>query len=279
MKLARKIASGAVVVVGTTLEIVEHADFVRSHIPPEWVTKMHSDLTVIVLLAGLCLYLLITGEEKEQQSVLISSPPVSNANTITVEGGQKVEQHFHYPPSAFGQFAPPLSVTTPAPQSKPSKPEHNVQCIGFRHFEDDSDLFPSAELIFKNVPTGELLGKFMWPRLRVIYYDNSTGIEIADMCPLVWRMKSGNAPNEIGTEESYAQLATQVPFVGWRAFEINEDADEFGERNELNPVELPTGELRIVATLSGGYKASIKSVTGVLTLGEDGTASFSKMGS
>jgi len=75
------------------------------------------------------------------------------------------------------------SLPAPPVQSAPVKPQHNVQCVGFKAISDDP-IFTIAALIFRNVPTGKLLGKFTAPRLRVIYYDNSTGLEIANMCPI-----------------------------------------------------------------------------------------------
>lgn len=164
-------------------------------------------------------------------------------------------------------------------QSIAIKPPHNVQCVGFKVF---SDALVEATLVFKNVPNGKLLGKFQWPRLRVTYYDHVTGQELTEMVPLVWtgpRIGSGYAPDEINADESYAQIAACIPGQnqGWTTCAINEgELDDFGRpREDLHAEELPARELRIVAVLSGEHgRLSIPPITGVLTLGEDGSASF-----
>ncbi len=153
------------------------------------------------------------------------------------------------------------------------KSSHNVQCVGFKAISDPP--FTTATLIFRNVPNGQLLGKFQFPRLRVIYYDHSTGLEIADLCPLLWWGQYEDAPSEIGASETYAQVA--LFFEGkWKAYELNEPREnDFHPKHGTNSIELPAGELRIVAMLSGEYRnLSIPQVRGVLTLKEDGSASF-----
>jgi len=157
------------------------------------------------------------------------------------------------------------------------KPQHNVQCVGFELISDDP--FSIAALCFQNVPTpGRLMGKFKYPRLRVIYYVNSTGQEIADMCPLQWH-GTENGPNEITAEVSHAQIATFLT-VGevWRLFEVNEPSEDFDDWHKLHHIEVPAGEYRIISKLSGSYdpQLRIKPVFGVLTLREDGTASFQR---
>lgn len=170
------------------------------------------------------------------------------------------------------------SLPAPPVESAIVKPRHNVQCVGFKAISDDP--FTIAALIFRNVPNGKLLGKFTAPSLRVIYYDNSTGLEIADMCPTQWWNSEGeNGPREIDANEHYADVASFFEGKGeWRAYELNEPlGDELYSQIELNSVELPAGEYRIIAMLSGEYRnLSIPQVTGVLTLGEDGTASFQR---
>jgi hypothetical protein len=149
------------------------------------------------------------------------------------------------------------------------KPQHNVQCTGFKVFMDDN--FITATLSFRNVPNGKLLGKFQMPYLRVIYYDLSTGEEVADMCRTEWWNEEGNPPAEIGSQEQYAVVASC--FKGdkiWDALELVED-EAVGMK--LHSVKLPVHELHIVASLSA-YPLRIPPVEGILTLGEDGSASF-----
>ena len=157
------------------------------------------------------------------------------------------------------------------------KPQHNVQCVGFELISDDP--FSIAALCFQNVPTpGRLMGKFEYPRLRVIYYVASTGQEIADLCPLQWH-GTENRPNEITAAVIQAQIATFLAVAEvWRLFEVNEPSEDFDDWHKLHHIEIPAGQYRIVAKLSGSYdcKLQIKPVFGVLTLREDGTASFQR---
>jgi hypothetical protein len=122
------------------------------------------------------------------------------------------------------------------------------------------------------------MGKFEYPRLRVIYYVASTGQEIADLCPLQWYGME-NRPNEITAAVSHAQIATFLAVAEvWRLFEVNEPSEDFDDWHKLHHIEIPAGQYRIVAKLSGSYdrQLPIKPVFGVLTLREDGTASFQR---
>jgi hypothetical protein len=124
------------------------------------------------------------------------------------------------------------------------------------------------------VSPDQLLGKFEWPRLRVIYYDNSTGQEIDDLAPLLW-WESENRPDEIDAAGSHARIASY--FKGkWEACEVNEPSEDYYPTNKFHWIELPAREVRIIATLSGGYGMSIPRVEGLLTLGDDGSASFQR---
>lgn len=155
------------------------------------------------------------------------------------------------------------------------KPQHNVQCVGFKVIADDEFPLSVATLCFQNVPTmGKLMGKFEYPRLRVIYYANSTGQEIADMSPLQW-YGTENGPNEITAEVSYAEIASFLTLANvWRLFEVNEPPGDFDDWHKLRHMEVPSGEYRIKAVLSGSYGLNIPPITGILILAEDGTASF-----
>jgi hypothetical protein len=158
----------------------------------------------------------------------------------------------------------------PAPQqNRLVKPQHNVRCVGFKYI--DSDPFKIAALRFQNVPTGKPIGKFEWPRLRVIFYQNSTGQEVADMCPIEW-WDEKDGVTDISAEGRDADVASF--FEGkWTASETYSDENTLQIR--LHSEELPFGEIRITAILTGGFgNLQIPHITGVLILGEDGTASF-----
>jgi len=160
----------------------------------------------------------------------------------------------------------------------PAKAQHNVQCVGFRFISEEHVPLSYAALCFQNVPTlGKLMGKFEYPCLRVVYYENSTGQEIADLCPLQW-YESENLPSEITADVSYAEIATfLVASSVWRLFEVNERSiDDLDYRDKFRFREVPAGEYRIIAILSGSPKLHISPVTGILTLGKDGTASFQR---
>ena len=151
------------------------------------------------------------------------------------------------------------------------KPQHNVQYVGFQMFSDDD--FITATLSFRNVPNGKLLGKFEMPRLRVIYYIQSTGEEIADMFPVEWWSDTGSNPMDIGSQEQYAVVGSFFNQHGfWKAVEQLEDDSSFEYR--LNSKQISTGSLHIRASLSSVTGLRIPPVEGILTLGEDGTASF-----
>lgn len=174
---------------------------------------------------------------------------------------------------------PPLNRVRTGVSSIPTgdfaKPQHNVQCVGFELISDGP--LSIASLCFQNVSMpGRLMGRFEHPRLRVIYYAASTGQEIADMCPLQW-YGTEDRPSEINAAVSHAQIATFLAVAEvWRLFEVNQPSDEFDDSPKLRYLEVPAGEYRIVATLSGSYDPhlQVKPVFGVLTLKEDGTASF-----
>ena len=172
-----------------------------------------------------------------------------------------------------------IALPLPA-QSRLVKPQHNVQCVGFKVFDDHDGSPITATLFFQNVRVfpDQLIGKFEQPRLRVVYYDNSTGQEIADLVPLMW-WDSENGPDEINASGSHAIIASY--FKGkWQACEINEPdpSEEYFPQNKYHWIDILAREVLITASLSGGYSNSPNvKIKGVLTLGEDGTASFQRM--
>ncbi|MGA3371792.1 MAG: hypothetical protein ABSC48_08540 [Terracidiphilus sp.] len=165
-----------------------------------------------------------------------------------------------------------LALPVPPVQSRLVKPPHNVQYVEFRIIE--SEPFVIAALRFQNVPIpGKVMGKFEWPRLRAIFYENSTGQEIADLSSIQW-WDEKDGITDINAEGRDADIASY--FEGkWTASETYSDENTLQTR--LHSVELPFGDTRIIAALSGGYSNSPDvTVTGVLTLGKDGTASFQR---
>jgi len=157
------------------------------------------------------------------------------------------------------------------------KPQHNVQYSGFEVSGFDDESISQAYLLFQNLRMSpdQLLGKFEWPRLRFIYYDNSTGQEIADLVPLLWS-DSENGPPEITATGSNALIASYYG-AKWHACEIIEPTEDYAPRNKYHWIDLPVGEVRIDAHLSGNYGNSPSvTVNGLLTLRQDGTASFQR---
>jgi hypothetical protein len=172
--------------------------------------------------------------------------------------------------------APALSLASPVQKSL-AKPQHNVQFVGFDLIHDD--LYQLTCLHFQNVPNnGKLLGKFLHPRLQVIYYDHTTGLEIDGLYAVHWH-DDVEGIYDISAAGRSAVLAmfTDKWMVGG---EDNPASSKFfGDDDRPSDVRrsivLPFGELRIVATLFGNYIDSpAVTVTGVLTLGTDGNASF-----
>jgi hypothetical protein len=162
--------------------------------------------------------------------------------------------------------APRGSIALPPPsQAHLVKPQHNVQYVEFKSIH--SDPFFIAALCFQNVPTGRPMGKFESPRLRVIYYEHSTGQEIADLSPIAW-WDSRDGITDISAEGRDADIASH--FEGkWEASETYSDENTLESR--LHSVALPFGEVRIVAYLFGNYEESpAVTVRGILTLGEEG---------
>lgn len=152
------------------------------------------------------------------------------------------------------------------------KAQHSVQCIGFKPIHTDD--FEIAALCFQNVSRrGELIGKFESPNLRVIYYEAATGQEIADIAQVPW-WNCEYGPGEINADESYAELASYSD-GNWKASEIYRDC--VYETRMVHSIDLPAADFRIIAKLSGSNQMNIPDVHGVLTLGEDGTASFQRM--
>src|ERR1039458_5329578 len=134
MKPHQKIASVTALAFIGLFEIAERADFVKSYLP-KWITA-HSDLTVIAMLIGTCLYLIFTQSEVERQELSVSNTNTGGTATATAEGG-KIEQHFHLP----------IGVTPPQPLSQIGS-KRNVQCLGLKGISEPPQMLP---LCFENV--------------------------------------------------------------------------------------------------------------------------------
>jgi hypothetical protein len=114
------------------------------------------------------------------------------------------------------------------------------------------------------------------PSVRALYYHKSTGQELADLSPLSWWNASGDPPMDIGPQKEYALVASFFRVSGvWTASETY--TDEFDLSLKLHSVELPAGDIHVIASLTGVAGLWIGKVEGILTLSEDGTASFQQM--
>jgi hypothetical protein len=151
-------------------------------------------------------------------------------------------------------------------------PKHNVECIGVIAGEK------AAKIGFVNVeiPDQEI-GNFRNARVRIRYILASSGEEVALVFPARW---IGSDEDEVSVEfvPRYAALAVYIGnrWHGVRTVEVFTPQSEIESyfRRELMP--LPSGALRIEATLIGEKNLSLKPFMGILTLGEDGAASFDR---
>jgi hypothetical protein len=266
MKPHQKIASVTALAFIGLFEIAERADFVKSHLP-KWLTA-HSDLTVIALLIGTCLYLVFTHSEVGRQELSESFPPVSNTSTsgtatATAEGG-KIEQHFHLP----------IGMTHPQSLSQAGS-KHNVQCLGLTQITEPPQMLA---LCFENVLIpNEPVDEFKSARLKVVYYSHPSGEEILEVFPARW-WGTREATVNLGTKKMCAEVASYIPEAyptafanGWKAHKVIEMKTD---PNTLLIRFLPLGTIRIVATLIGEGNLSIAPFTGILSLEKGGSASF-----
>lgn len=168
----------------------------------------------------------------------------------------------------------PFPVPTSA-EGKPASPKHNVQCIGFKRIEIDPQ-FPDlsmAALCFQNVPvSGEPIGEFGYARLKVDYHIPSTGERITEVFPAKWFDCHGPSVR-IDVTTKCALIALCIGSK-WTADRIIEDSEDWRGEFRVECVDLPLGQIKIVATLLGEHNLSIAPVVGILTLGENGAATF-----
>ena len=173
---------------------------------------------------------------------------------------------------------PPVAATL-----KLSSPLHNVQFLGFLKIQIDPDLpeLALATLCFENVLIpGESIANFRFARLRVNYSDFSTGEIVATVFPARWH-NSPDIPIDILAGEKKCAVIASCIGSKWTTdslilVPVSPDLEYGfgGSEYRRERVTLPIGRIKIEATLIGERNLSILPVTGVLTLGESGTASF-----
>jgi hypothetical protein len=267
MKPHQKIASVTALAFIGLFEIAERAEIVKSLLP-KWLTA-HSDLTVIALLIGTCLYLVFTHSEvgRQELSEPLHPPPNTSTGgtaTATAEGG-KIEQHFHLP----------NGITHPQSPSQAGS-KHNVQCLGTTGITDPPQMLA---LCFENVLIpNEPVDEFKSARLKVVYFSHPSGEEILEVFPARW-WGTREATVNLGTKKRCAEIASFDPshgyisdrFNGWQAHQVIETKND---PNTLLILFLPLGAIKIVATLIGEGNLSIAPFTGILTLEKGGSATF-----
>jgi hypothetical protein len=161
---------------------------------------------------------------------------------VRLQSKAVTEQHIHLPPP-------------PAPTAEPLK--HNVQCLDVT-IEDST-----VTIGFQNVLIpGKPIGDFRNARLRVEYRLEATDKEWDTIFPARWACyEQDDIP--IGVVPQHAFLASYY------------DTDkEWYALSTADRTRLPIGGLKIKATLIGEGNLSLPPITGVLTLGEGGSASF-----
>jgi hypothetical protein len=163
----------------------------------------------------------------------------ASANTVPV-------QNLYFP-------APPIPV-------RPEPLKHNIQCLGVT-IEDFMVL-----ICFQNVPKpGEPIGDFREARLSVEYRVEATGEVWDTIFPARWASESPQNVS-IGVVPICAFLAAYYPLEDrkWKAL----------RNDKIEGITLPPDRFRIKATLIGENNLSIKPIKGILTLEEDGRASW-----
>jgi hypothetical protein len=156
----------------------------------------------------------------------------------------------------------------------PEPLKHNVQCVGFKHVVFDPLLpeLTAATLSYQNVPIiGEEIGEFYNARLKVSFH--SDGEDVAIVFPAKW-IDSDSSAITIDVIAKSAIIASCIA-GRWGADRLI-DPDRGWVYNNVESVKLPVGRIEIIATLFGQSNLSVPPTIGVLTLGEDGSASFTK---
>lgn len=170
----------------------------------------------------------------------------------------------------WGSRTRKITPQVPVPITISSKPLHNVQCLGVRAGEKAADIgFVNMEIPNRTVAS------FHRARLKIRYSLAHSGQAVEIVFPARW-IDSDEYDISIGFVPVYAVLAVQIGSE-WYGVETEEVLMPHAEieayyRRKLKP--LPSGKLRIEATLIGENNLSLAPFTGTLTLGENGMASF-----
>jgi hypothetical protein len=177
--------------------------------------------------------------------------------------------------------------TAPQPETqhetRHKSPIHNVQFVGFKRIPIDPDLpeLALATLCFENVLIPrESIADFRFARLRVNYRDFSTGETIAEAFPARWHNSPDDPIDILAGEEKCAIIASCFGSKWATDSLIDVPANpalEYGfggSEYKRESVPLPLGCIKVKATLIGEHNLSIQQVSGILTLAENGNASF-----
>lgn len=165
-----------------------------------------------------------------------------------------------------------FSAPTVPPKPEPLK--HNVQCVGV----EITPNFPLVLMCFRNVEIpGKPVGRFKAARLKVTFYLESTGEQVEEVFPARWSGFPDQDEIEIGVKKVCAILAMHSldSDLGWEAHSTNGIPAEIGWKYILERTFLPSDRLKVVANLIGENNLSMdKPIEGILTLGEDRSASW-----
>jgi hypothetical protein len=170
-----------------------------------------------------------------------------------------------------GHTSLPLSTSIQNAAIKP--PKHNVQCLGVIVGEK------AAKIGFRNVEVAnQKIADFHQARARIRYTVAASGAEIATVHAAQWA-DSREYDISIGFDPQYAVVAVFLENC-WFAVSTVEVLTPWSEseayfKREYTP--LPTGHLKIEATLFGEENLTLPAYYGVLTLTEDGQASFAQI--
>jgi len=177
---------------------------------------------------------------------------------------------------ATATTTPIQNIYLPAPPSPLPEPlKHNVRCVGVE-IEPD---FPMVRICFRNIEIpGEPVGRFKAARLKINYYLESSGEEVAEIFPARWIGFPDQDEIEVGVKKVCAVLAmhSRDSDIGWEAHSTNGIPAEIDWKYTTERTFLPSDSLKIVANLIGENNLSMdKPIKGVLTLREDRSASWS----
>jgi len=153
-----------------------------------------------------------------------------------------------------------------------NKPTHNVRCVGV--MIDQS----GAKICFQNVAIpGQEVGRFREAQVHIAYSLESSGEEVALIFPARW-IGHDRGQVEVGPKTECAVLAY---FTGksWQTIAFRDSPLATGWLDRIEYIALPSGNIRIKATLFGENNFSLEPLIGVLTLGKEGNASFKKTSS